>query len=365
MSTPNQPGRVLLIHTGGTIGMRSTERGYEPSHGYLAGRLSRIHAFNDPDTDQQLTRPSRHGRRVSYDVIELEPLIDSANMSARGWVRIARTIAEHHADYDGFVVLHGTDTMAYTASALSFMLEGLDKTVVLTGSQIPLSRTRNDAVDNLLGAMLLAGHYVIPEVGIWFNDKLLRGNRARKVDASGLDAFRSGNFTPLVQAGVEIDVRWDLVRPPEPGGLRVVPITQEDVAALRLFPSLNASTLESFLRPPLKGLVLETYGAGNAPDDRPRLLEVLAEASARGVVIVNCTQCLTGMVTSDYSTGRALAAAGVVAGADLTAEAALTKLQWLLSQGHPPDRVRELMQTSLRGELTQPRATPRFRWDGE
>ena len=360
-------GNVLLIHTGGTIGMRSTERGYEPSNGYLADRMAQIRVFNDPDANgdaERVTAPSRFGRRVRYEILELEPLLDSANMSTRDWVRIAETIATHEREFDAFVVMHGTDTMAYTAAALSFMLEGLDKSVVLTGSQIPLSRTRNDAVDNLLGALLLAGIYTVPEVGIYFSDKLLRGNRARKVDASGFDAFRSGNFPPLVQVGVEVDVRWDLVRPPEPGGLQVVPITNEHVAALRLFPSLTADTLERFLAAPLQGLVLETYGAGNAPDNRPRLLEVLADASARGVVIMNCTQCQTGMVTSDYSTGRALLDAGVIPGADLTPEAALTKLQWLLSQGLPAQEVRRLMPLSLRGELTEPTETPRFRWDG-
>lgn len=357
--------RVLLIHTGGTIGMRRTPRGYEPSSGYLAERMAQIRAFNDPDGGgERVTSPSRFGKRVRYDILELEPLLDSANMSSQDWVRIAESIAAHADEYDAFVVMHGTDTMAYTASALSFMLRGLDKTVVVTGSQIPLSRTRNDAVDNLLGSLLLAGLYTIPEVGIYFSDRLLRGNRARKVDASGLDAFRTGNFPPLVDMGVEVDVRWDLVLPPTPGGLEVVPVTNQNVAALRLFPSLTADTLERFLQAPLEGLVLETYGAGNAPNNRQRLIQVLADASDRGVVIMNCTQCHTGMVTSDYSTGRALIDAGVVPGSDLTPEAALTKLQWLLSQDLDRSQVRLLMATSLRGELTEPDETPRFHWKG-
>ncbi len=359
-------GKILLIHTGGTIGMKQTERGYEPAAGYLERRMAQIHAFSDPDVGGgRVTMPSRFGKRVRYDILELEPLLDSANMSARQWVRIAETIAEHREAYDAFVVMHGTDTMAYTAGALSFMLEDLDCTVILTGSQIPLSRTRNDAVENLLGALLLAGHYAIPEVGIYFADRLLRGNRASKVDASGFNAFKSGNFPALVRVGVEVDVRWDLVRPAAPGGLRIAPITNEHVAALRMFPSLSAETLERFLQPPLEGLVLETYGAGNAPDNRPRLLEVIAQAAARGVVMVNTTQCFTGMVTSDYSTGRALFDAGVIPGADLTAEAALVKLQWLLSRDIPRSEVREQMAVSLRGELTQPSTKPRFRWDEE
>ncbi|MCO4772159.1 MAG: type I asparaginase [Deltaproteobacteria bacterium] len=345
--------------------MKKTDRGYEPTTGYLGHRMSQIDVFHDSDAPgERVTAPSRFGRRVRYDIHEMGELLDSANMNRAQWVAIAEVIAANHDRYDAFVVMHGTDTMAYTASALSFMLQGLDKTVVLTGSQIPLSRTRNDAVDNLLGALLLAGTYSIPEVGIYFSDKLLRGNRASKVDASGFEAFRSGNFPALVHVGVEVDVRWDLVRPPDPGGLQILPITSEHVAALRLFPSLSAEVLERFLQPPIEGLVLETYGAGNAPDNRPRLLQVLKEAVDRGVVIINCTQCFRGMVTDDYSTGRALADVGVVAGADLTAEAALTKLQWLLSRGLTPGEVRHRMTQSLRGELTEPQATPRFRWDG-
>ncbi len=359
-------GHVLLIHTGGTIGMESTDRGYQPRVGFLQQRLSEIPSFFNAADGGQVTQPSRFGRRVRYDILELEPLLDSANMSVDEWVRIARAIEEHYADYDAFVVLHGTDTMAYTASALSFMLDNLGKSVVLTGSQIPLSRVRNDAVDNLLGALLLAGHYVIPEVAIYFNDRLLRGNRATKVNSSGFDAFRSGNLPPLVQIGVDFDVRWDLVlpqaRPAEP--LRVLPITCDDVAALRLFPSIASSTLERFLQPPLQGLVLETYGSGNAPDNRPSLHAALRQACDRGVVIVNRTQCQTGMVTTQYAAGRVLGDLGVVPGADMTAEAALTKLQWLLSQGSDIEAVRAAMQVSLRGELTELQATPRFSWRG-
>ena len=360
-------GHVLLLHTGGTIGMKRTTSGYKPEAGYLPHRLTQIDAFSDPEAGGgQVTRPSRFGRRVRYDIIELEPLLDSANMSATEWVRIARVIEAQYDRYDAFVVLHGTDTMAYTAAALSFMLENLGKTVVLTGSQIPLSRTRNDAVDNLLGAILLAGHFVIPEVTIYFNDTLLRGNRATKMDAAGFDAFRSGNFPALVEVGVDIDVRWDLVRPPpEPDGpLHVIPITCEHVAGLRLFPSIAAGTLGRFLQPPLQGLVLETYGSGNAPDNRPALHAALGEATDRGVVIVNRTQCQTGMVSGEYAAGRALGALGVVPGADMTAEAALTKLQWLLSQGLSRDAVRTAMQLSLRGELTEPVVRPRFSWRG-
>jgi L-asparaginase type I len=284
-------------------------------------------------------------------------------MSRADWVAIAEDIRARYADWDAFVVLHGTDTMAYTASALSFMLEGLDKTVVLTGSQIPLSTVRNDAVDNLQGALFLAGHYDLPEVCIFFNGKLLRGNRATKVDALGLDAFRSGNLVPLGQVGVRVDIRWDLVIQPDGQGLRIQPITHGDVVALRLFPGISPSTLEQVLAPPLAGLVLETYGSGNGPDD-PAFLGVLRQAVDRGVVIVNVTQCQKGHVNAEYAAGRALGDAGVVAGADMTPEAALTKLQWLLSSRRTAAEVRSDVGRSLRGELTEVEASPRFSWRG-
>ncbi|MCP4869701.1 MAG: type I asparaginase [Proteobacteria bacterium] len=355
-------GRVLVIHTGGTIGMKPGPDGYEPVDGWLPERAAKIRALHDPDQPLLTTPPSRFGRRVSWEIQELRPLLDSAEVGREHWVRMAEAIAARYDEFDGFVVVHGTDTMAYTAAALSFMLEGLGKSVLLTGSQLPLANTRNDAVENLQGAIMLAGLYEIPEVGIFFADKLMRGNRTSKVDASGLDAFRSGSFPLLVRVGTDVDVRWDLVQKPSGDPLNIVPITSERVAALRLFPSISWETLERFLEPPLQGLVLETYGAGNAPSSRDRFLDVLGAASARGVVVVSVSQCQTGHVTAEYAAGRALLGAGVVPGADMTPEAALTKLQWLLSQDLEPDEVRARMQVSLRGELTIPATTPRFTW---
>lgn len=356
--------RVCVLYTGGTIGMMQGPQGYEPMPGFLEDRLASMPTFHMAGEDRLCLPASRFGRVVRYSIVEYQELRDSANMRRTDWVNIARDIERMYDDWDAFVVLHGTDTMAFTASALSFMLEGLDKTVIMTGSQIPLARVRNDAVDNLLGALLIAGHYELPEVGIYFNEVLFRGNRARKVDAAGLDAFRSGNLPPLAQVGVGVDVRWDLVMRPPSGPLRVRPITNPNVIALRLFPGITSDTLERLLIPPLAGLVLETYGAGNAPNDRPEFLRVLREASERGVVIVNTTQCHTGGVVPDYASGRALLDAGVVPGADMTPEAALTKLQWLLSLGLTAGEVRQAMVRSLRGELTEVDHSPRFSWRG-
>jgi lysophospholipase len=347
------PAAVLILYTGGTIGMRETPRGYAPARHFLAEQLERLPQFHDPAMPKLTTPASRFGRRVRYDVLEYDPLLDSSNMGMDDWVRISRDIERHYDSYDAFIVLHGTDTMAYTASALSFMLENLRKTVILTGSQIPLAQTRNDAVDNLLGALTIAGHYEIPEVCLYFCNKLLRGNRAQKRDAAGLDAFDSGNFPPLVHVGIDITVNWDIVRAPSQRPFSVQATLGPHVAALRLFPGITAEIITNYLRPPLRGLVLETYGSGNAPDRRTDFLDALREGAQRGLVLVNCTQCHRGMVTADYAAGSALADIGIIPGADLTPEAALTKLSYLFGKGLPVEDVRRLMQVSLRGELTE------------
>lgn len=354
--------RVLVIYTGGTIGMVTSAQGYVPEPGALERQLRTLRRFHDPsapDGDWLRLPASPLGPGAWYRVLEHTPLLDSSNVGADEWVQIAREIEAHYTECDAFVVLHGTDTMAYTASALSFMLENLQRTVVLTGSQVPLSHLRSDAVDNLLGALILAAHYEIPEVTLYFRDKLFRGNRTRKVDAAGFDAFASGNLPPLAEIGVGIDVAWERVRTPGPGPLRVRPITRPQVAALRFYPGMNLDLFDRLLRPPLQGLVLETFGSGNAPDREQQLHHLLRRAHDEGIVVVNVTQCLRGSVTPDYAAGRALHDAGVVSGHDLTAEAALTKLSWLLSQRNRPDEVRRLMGTDLRGELTLPDA-PRY-----
>lgn len=356
----NERARVLVLYAGGTIGMRESGRGYVPQSGYLAEQLERLPQFHDaavPVAFEEghpvfVTPPSREGRRVALTVKEYDPLLDSSNMGMQDWARIAEDIGRAYDAYDAFVILHGTDTMAYSASALSFMLEDLAKTVILTGSQIPLTTARTDALDNLLGALTIAGQFEIPEVCLYFAHKLLRGNRAQKQDASGFDAFWSGNFPPLVEVGIDIVAAWDRIRRPGDGPLRVQTAMNPNVAALRLFPGITADTLSNFLRPPLEGVVLETYGSGNAPDRRRDLLDALAEATARGVVLVNCTQCHKGVVSGTYAAGKALAEVGVVSGADLTPEAALTKLSYLLAKGLSPAEVRARMQEDLRGELT-------------
>ena len=336
--------RVYIANTGGTIAMEKTKDGYAPASGFLQEQMAIMPAL-------------RSEIMPEYDIHEYNPLLDSSNMTPADWFKIAQDIADRYAQYDGFIVLHGTDTMAYTASALPFMLQSLHKPVIITGSQIPLCEVRNDARENLITAMLIVANFPIPEVCLYFGNKLLRGCRSVKVNADGFDAFASPNFPPLGIAGIDIEINWDLVLTPLDARkrLEVKALSNARVAALRLFPGISADIVKNILQPPLQGLVLEAYGVGNGPSNDRQFMAALAEATARDVVIVDCTQCVAGTVDlGDYATGSALARAGVISGYDLTVEAALAKLVYLFSQNLPVESIKELVQTNLRGELTLP-----------
>lgn len=341
---------VLVIYTGGTIGMKRTANGYEPVAGYLQQLMSEIPRFGAADVP-------------AFDIEQFEPLLDSSNMTPDDWLRIADVVRRRHDDYDAFLVLHGTDTMAYTASALSFMLEGLAKPVVLTGSQIPLAETRSDAQDNLLGSLVILGqhHARLGEVLIYFDNLLLRGNRATKIDADAFAAFGSPKFPALGRAGIDVELDWHRLTPPPDGRPApvVVALGRATVASFRLFPGLRAEYLTNILAAPVEGVVLECFGSGNAPARNAAFMDALRAATARGVVIVAVTQALRGTADlSLYATGRALLQAGVVSGYDMTAEAALAKLFYLFEKGYPPAEVKRLVQVNLRGELTPPEAVP-------
>ena len=335
--------RVCLIHTGGTIGMKPTPYGYAPAPGYMAEALAGLPELSDPAMPQ-------------YDLVEYQPLLDSSYMAAPQWNRIARDIRDRYQDYDGFVVLHGTDTMAYTASALSFMLEGLAKPVILTGSQIPFCRIRSDARDNLICAMLLAAGEPepVPEVCLWFGGKLLRGTRATKVSADHLIAFDSPNCPHLARDGVRITIYREQLRPPGKA-LKLQEFGSPRIAVLKVFPGIQFDLFEKIMTPDLRGLVLEAFGAGNIPANEGGLARLLDRARENGTILVVCTQCLKGSAAiGQYETSRPLREMGAVCGWDMTAEAAVAKLYYLLSQDLPTAQVKSLMEQNLRGELSGP-----------
>lgn len=331
--------RVLIINTGGTISCVKRDNGYEPLPGYVQSALAEIPTLQHPDMPD-------------YVIKEYTPLLDSSNMTVQEWNRIACDIAQEYDHYDGFVVFHGTDTMAYTASALSFMLENLAKPVIVTGSQIPLSEVRNDALDNVITSLWLSAHQPIHEVCIYFNQQLLRGNRTQKISAQQFKAFDSLNYPHLAAIGIDITLHHELLLKRPKKVLKLQTITPHFIANFRLFPGFVTDVLAYMLSQPLRGLILETYGAGNASNSDPRFLQLLKDACDRGVIIVNCTQCPQGHVEmSQYATGHTLKKAGLISGHDMTPEAAHCKLLYLLSKNLDISKIKQLMEKDLCGEL--------------
>ena len=294
----------------------------------------------------------------SLEVVAFDNPIDSSDVNISTWLKIAQTIEDNYDAYSGFVVLHGTDTMAYSASALSFMLENLNKPVIFTGSQLPIGKLRTDGKENLITAIEIAttrrnGEPVLQEVAILFDSKLMRGNRTHKYSTENFDAFSSANYDELAEIGIHIIYNYKSLLRPKEGGLKIHKKFDDSVGILKIFPGMSTKFVHAVLNAPgLKAIILETYGSGNAPKD-PALIEQLSEAISRDLVILNVTQCSKGFVEQGlYETSAALQKLGVIGGADMTTEAALTKLMFLLGQGYNGNELRKELSNSLRGELT-------------
>lgn len=337
--------RVLIIYTGGTIGMMENPvtHAHEPlNFAHLKSHVPELELLN-----------------VSYGTVQFDPPLDSSNVNPSHWERIARIIVDHYDQYEGFVVLHGTDTMAYTASALSYMLENLSKPVVLTGSQLPIGVLRTDGKENLITAIEIAAAHdriglpMVPEVCIYFQSALLRGNRSKKFNAEVFNAFRSPNYPAIAEIGVHINYAHHYIRyTAERAPLKPHYTMSSDVTVLKLFPGITQSTVDAILATPgLRGVVLESFGTGNAMTD-DWFIASLKAAVDRGVVVVNVSQCLGGAVEmARYDAGNRMAQIGVIGAADMTFEATLTKLMFLLGQGYDSEQVKVLMNTPLAGEM--------------
>jgi L-asparaginase len=335
--------KLLLLYTGGTIGMMEDS---------ASGSLIPFDFEHLQDYVPELKRFNCH-----IDVVSFDDPIDSSDVDIATWQKIAGIVELNYEHYDGFVVLHGTDTMAYTASALSFMLQNLSKPVIFTGSQLPIGRLRTDGKENIITAIEIAlarknNEHVVQEVAIYFESQLYRGNRTHKYNTENFDAFQSANYPSLADAGVHIIYRHDLLLRPQ-GAFQVKTTMDTGVAIIKIFPGINASLLEGVLATKnLRGLILETFGAGNFPQ-RKELHDMLAEAINNGLIVLNVSQCNKGFVEQGrYETSQALQLMGVIGGFDMTIEAALTKLMYLLGQSNDTAWIKQQLVTPSCGELT-------------
>jgi L-asparaginase len=337
---------VLIIYTGGTIGMAQNP---------VTGTLAPVRFDQIMDEVPEL---NKFGYRIKS--VTFNPPIDSSNVTPEIWEKIALTIQKNYSQFDGFVILHGTDTMAYTASALSYMFVNLDKPIILTGSQLPIGTLRTDGKENLVTAVEIAaarknGLALVPEVCIYFDFNLFRGNRAVKRDAENFSAFVSENYPALARAGVDIKYNSEFIHYPENRGiLKVQTGFDGHVVILKMFPGIGQEVVESILgMPGLKGVVLESYGSGNVPTSK-WLLNAIRKAIRRNVIILNVSQCQGGSVQmGQYETSVELMNAGVVSGNDMTTEAAITKLMFLLAQGLTKEEVKMYLKKSLCGEIKE------------
>ncbi len=332
--------KVLIVYTGGTIGMSQSENGYSPQ---LESFLENINKIEELKSDKM----------PKWDIHVMNPLLDSSNISVNEWNQIAKVVSDNYEKYDGFVILHGTDTMAYTASALSFMLENNNKPVVFTGSQIPLCEIRNDARDNLITALMIASYENLHEVCLYFGGKLLRGNRAIKFSANDLIAFMSPNYPTLADVGIEINFHENVLMKKTDKPFHLQKLNRIPIGVLKVFPGIQFELFESIMTQQLKGIVVETFGAGNIPGNGKDLLPLIKKAFEHGTIVTVTSQCSHGsVILGAYESSSGLKEAGAVSGYDMTTESCVAKLYYLFSKGFDSNKIKEEMEKDLRGELT-------------
>ena len=344
----NDKSAILLIYTGGTIGMKE-----DPA-------IQALRPFNFSQILEEVPELGKFAYRI--DSYTFDPIIDSSDVEPAMWLELVGLIEERYDEYDGFVILHGTDTMAYSASALSFMIEGLTKPVIFTGSQLPIGAPRTDGKENLISSVEIAaakdadGHALVPEVCIYFDNVLMRGNRASKINSDNFRAFRSPNFPPLAEAGISI--RYNTLNIRRPGSWGAKPIFHKNldtrVSILKMHPGITPQIVRTILcGDDTRAVIIETYGAGNAPS-KEWFLEIVREASSMEKILINVTQCLAGSVNMDiYATGKCLKEAGVVNGYDSTTESSLGKLFHLLGRDSDSESVKAGLECNLRGEISK------------
>lgn len=333
--------KILIIYTGGTIGM---------IHDHNTGSLK---PFDFGKINEVL--PELKKLNCKIDFHSFYPLVDSSDMKPESWIKLAGLIEKNYSSYNGFIILHGTDTMAYTASALSFMLQNLSKPVILTGSQLPVGEIRTDARRNIITSVQIAsGDVIVPEVCIFFNSQLFRGNRAEKYTSSKFDAFQSINYPLLAETGVEIKFNHEFIRKSSSKKLLVNKKLSTAVALLKIFPGIHSDVIENIISSKnLKALVLETYGSGNAPKEK-WFINILKKATENGIVIVNISQCSGGVVEmGKYENSRLLKEAGVASGGDMTTEAVITKLMCLTGKNLSVAQIKKQVEQPLAGEMNR------------